>query len=251
MEHLTAQGSTLLKDKHQAEIESVYVGKMVQSRQIPGPLDNSNTGNRMNNVGFSYLEATRTKYCTAIPILADEKRRRLRDNAAFGPGKAFKPYLSAYGLFFRTQHEQIKASNPSSCFGEVSSMVSALWRVAPDDVRQSYKHNVKKSKEQYMKSMEAYGFHPKNKREKHKRSSKNGLDNNKPYTASCASKKSSPHIKADGTPTSKHGSVCTNERLALEICDCCDSSPGGQHAPFKLMSASTGGQEPYPSNSDA
>ena len=251
MEHLTAQGSTLLKGKHQPEIEIVYPEKMVQSRQIPCPLEYSNIDKRTNNIGSSYPEATRTKYYAPIPTLADNKRRRLRDNTGFGPGKAFKPYLSAYGLFFRMQHEQIKASNPSSCFGEVSSMVSALWRVAPDDVRQSYKHNVKKSKEQYMKSMEADGFHPKNKREKHKRSSKNGLYNNKPYTASCASKKSSPPIKADGNPTSRHGSVCTNERQASEICDCCDSSPGGQHAPFKSMSASTGGQEPYPNHSHA
>ena len=168
----------------------------------------------MNNVVSGYPEATRTKYYAAIPTLADEKRRRVRDNTVFGAGKTFKPYLSAYGLFFRTQHEQIKASNPSSCFGEVSSMVSALWRSAPDDVKKSYKHRVIKAKEQYMKSMEADGFHPKNKREKHKRSSTKGLDNNKPYTASCASKKSSPPIKADGTPTSRHGSVCTNERQA-------------------------------------
>ena len=114
MENLTAQGSTLLKGKHQPEIESVYVENMLQSRQIPCTLDYSNIDQRMNNVVSSYPEATRTKYYAAIPTLADEKRRRVRDNTVFGAGKTFKPYLSAYGLFFRMQHKQIKASNPSS-----------------------------------------------------------------------------------------------------------------------------------------
>ena len=130
-------------------------------------------------------------------------------------------------------------------------MVSALWRSAPDDVKKSYKHRVIKAKEQYMKSMEAYRFHPKNKREKHKSSSKNGLDNNKPYTVSCTLKRSSSHIKTNGTLTSKHVRVCTNKSEASEICDCCDPIPGGHHAPFKSMTACAGGQELYPSTNAA
>ena len=114
------------------------------------------TSTHLGNTGIvavnpSPMGKRQPAYDAGIPATGAKITRVAGLRLLYGPFKRVSPY----GLFFTENHSEIRKSNPSAAFGEISKMVGAMWRGSTEDVKKSYRHRVRAAKEFYIKAMEA------------------------------------------------------------------------------------------------
>ena len=142
--------------------------------------------------------------CAGMPTTAKETKGRKEPRLLYGPFKRVSPY----GLFFTENHADIRKSNPSAAFGEVSKMVGAMWRGSTEDVKNSYRHRVRAAKEFYMKAMESYMSHPKNASDRYKRSKRGNFRDDVKCNVFTFPESSFIHTNEQNASTDEE--VCTN-----------------------------------------
>ena len=67
-----------------------------------------------------------------------------------------KSVISAYTFFFRDKQATIKEQNPKTKFGDISKIVSQLWKALGETEKAVYKQKNAEDKLRYEKELEAY-----------------------------------------------------------------------------------------------